>query len=354
MKMRFPISVRNIWVIADMKAVRLHDKLDLRFEDISLARDPGPDEVRIQVCYAGICGSDIHNFRTGQWITRKPSVAGHEFSGLVESVGENVTGLEVGNKVAADSRFYCGACSNCRSGNAHICDTLGFVGEAIDGGFAEFVTIPARLCFKCDPEASLDCAALAEPLAVALHALSRLNMADDAPLLIIGCGPIGTLSALASACTANRRLYVCDVNGTRAECCAELSGARVVDLADFMQSITQLEKPVRHVLDTTGNVAVIKSLLGNLTGCTVGLVGIGSGEISIDPVDLVERELAIVGCHAFADEMPDALSLLHLNGEKFRHVIGNRISLDQTVTAYDVLSAGRSTAIKTLIEVHGA
>ena len=97
-----------------MKAVRLHDKLDLRCEDVAKAPDPAPDEVRVQVAYAGICGSDIHNFKTGQWISRKPSIAGHEFSGFVEAVGANVRGLEIGDKVAADSRYYCSQCANCR------------------------------------------------------------------------------------------------------------------------------------------------------------------------------------------------------------------------------------------------
>lgn len=337
-----------------MRAVRLHDKLDLRCEDVAMAPEPGPDDVRIQVCYAGICGSDIHNFKTGQWITRKPSIAGHEFSGLVESIGANVSGFDVGDKIAADSRYYCGDCANCRSGKAHLCENLGFVGEAIDGGFAQFVTIPARLCFKCDRDAALDCAALAEPLAVALHALNRLNIPDEEPLLIIGCGPIGALSAVASACKSNRQLLVCDVNAVRAERCAHLANAGVVDLADFSQSSSATDKPIRYVLDTTGNVGVIDALLNKVTGCTIGLVGIGSGELTIDPVHLVEREISVIGCHAFADELPEALALLHAQADRFQGIIGDRITLDQTVAAYGVISSGKATAIKTLIEVSGA
>lgn len=353
MRMQFRICAKSIWAIAEMKAVLLYDKQDLRCENIAMAPDPTPDEVRVRVAYAGICGSDIHNFKTGQWIRRKPSIAGHEFSGFIEAVGSNVSGLEVGDKIAADSRYYCSDCANCRSGKVHLCENLGFVGEAIDGGFADFITIPAKLCLKCKPEAALDIAALAEPLAVALHALSLLNIPDDEPLLIIGCGPIGALCAVASVCKSDRPLFVCDVNGVRAERCAELSGANVADLADFSQSDSSAAKPVRFVLDTTGNVGVIDSLLQKMSGCTIGLVGIGSGELTIDPVHLVEREISIVGCHAFADELPEAIALLHESADRFEGIIGERITLEQTVAAYGVISSGKSQAIKTLIEVSG-
>lgn len=336
-----------------MKAVRLHDTLDLRCEDVAKAPAPAPDEVRVQVAYAGICGSDIHNFKTGQWISRKPSIAGHEFSGFVEAVGANVVGLEIGDKVAADSRYYCSECANCRSGKVHLCEGLGFVGEAIDGGFADFITVPAKLCIKCKPDAALDIAALAEPLAVALHALNLLNIPNDEPLLIIGCGPIGALSALASTCRSNRALFICDVNAIRAERCAELSGAAIVDLAGFSQSDSSAEKPVRYVLDTTGNIGVIDMLLQKMSGCTIGLVGIGSGELTIDPVHLVEREISIVGCHAFSDELPQAVALLHDKADRFEGVIGERITLEQTTAAYGVIASGTSPAIKTLIEVSG-
>ncbi|MEH6725586.1 MAG: dehydrogenase, partial [Hyphomicrobiales bacterium] len=110
----------------------------------------------------------------------------------------------------------------------------------------------------------------------------------------------------------------------------------------------------RYVLDTTGNVGVIDTLLNKVTGCTIGLVGIGSGELTIDPVHLVEREISVIGCHAFADELPEALALLHAQADRFQGIIGDRITLDQTVAAYGVISSGKATAIKTLIEVSGA
>ncbi len=134
-----------------MKAVRLHDIGDLRLDSIDAPAGPGPGEVLLAVEAAGICGSDLHNFRTGQWISRRPSTAGHELSGRILAVGQGVETLSVGDRVAADSRVWCGACPACTSGRTNICEHLGFVGEVCDGGFAEQIVLPARLVVRHDP-----------------------------------------------------------------------------------------------------------------------------------------------------------------------------------------------------------
>ena len=284
-----------------MKSVRLHDKQDLRFDEIQMARDPGPNEARVKVAYAGICGSDVHNYRTGQWILRKPSVAGHEFSGWVDSIGDAVTNFKIGDRVVADSRYACGTCGQCKVGAKHLCTNLGFIGEAIDGGFAEFVTLPIRLLIKCQANISMDLLALAEPLAVALHALNQINICDDDPLLIVGCGSIGTLAAIASNRLPGREIFLSDVNKDRLTLVCKLTGATPVDISLFDQFKFNTKKPIRHVLDTTGNVGVISNIISKLNGCNLGLVGIGCGNLELDPVHLVEREISLIGCHAFCD-----------------------------------------------------
>lgn len=335
-----------------MKSVRLHDQHDIRFDVVDMAPEPGPNEVRVKVAFAGICGSDIHNFKTGQWISRKPSIAGHEFSGWVESLGEGVTGARVGDKVAADSRYYCGKCNNCQTSAVHLCDNLGFIGEAIDGGFAEYITLPSKLLIKCTTDARLDILALAEPLAVALHAIHQLTIDDEEPLLIIGCGAIGALTAMALSCISNRSVLVSDINKERETLVAELAGATGVKLSEFDQFRNDTGHPIRHVLDTTGNIEVISKLLADLNGCKIGLVGIGTGELSLDPVHLVEREISLIGCHAFTDELPQAVRLLEKNPNLFEAVIGSKISLEDTPETYKMIIDGSANGIKTLLSIH--
>lgn len=332
-----------------MRAVRLHDTKDIRFETIDMAADPAADEVRIKVAFAGICGSDIHNYKTGQWITRRPSTAGHEFSGWIDAVGSDVTDIKIGDKVAADSRHYCGKCPACLSGNHHLCENLGFVGEVIDGGFADYVTLPSRLVETCQPDMRLDVAALAEPLAVALHVINRILIGEGDALFIVGCGPIGALVALVSALQSPRKIYVCDLDEHRATLVAQTTGATVLGLNEFLSR--KAAPDISHIVDTTGHIGVIKPLMEKLSGVTLGLVGIGSGEISFDPVGLVEREVSVVGCHAFTHELSQAVSMLEKHTDRFLPLIQHRIKLEETPEEYEKICNGQASGIKTLIAI---
>src|SRR3954452_8523477 len=109
-----------------MKAARLYRQGDLRVEDIAAPGIPDAGWVKLRVDAAGICGSDLHNFRTGQWISRVPSIPGHEVAGTVTALGADVTGLAVGDMVVADSRVWCGVCAACRADRRNLCATLGY------------------------------------------------------------------------------------------------------------------------------------------------------------------------------------------------------------------------------------
>src|SRR5688572_17553191 len=147
-----------------MRAVRLHGIGDLRVEEVPPPAAPEPGWAGLKVLAAGICGSDLHNFRTGQWISRAPSTPGHELCGEITAVGAGVEGLSVGDRVVADSRFWCGTCEACRAGRPNLCERLGYVGEVCDGGFAEELILPVRLLHKVPGFLDPAIAATAEPL----------------------------------------------------------------------------------------------------------------------------------------------------------------------------------------------
>jgi len=172
-------------------------------------------------------------------------------------------------------------------------------------------------------------------------------------LLIIGCGPIGALCALASRCLSQRPLLVSDINKARQADVAAMAGGTGIDLMGFDQFISGCKTPVRHVLDTTGNIGVISKLIADLSGCKLGLVGIGFGALSFDPVHLVEQELTLIGCHAFTDELPRAIELLEQQPDLFAGVIGTYISLEDTPQTYQDIVAGSAKGIKTLLAIHG-
>lgn len=335
-----------------MRAVRLHDALDLRVEEVAAPPPPPPGFVNLTVRAAGICGSDLHNYRTGQWITRRPSTAGHEFCGTVAAVGEGVTGFSLGDTVAVDSRVFCGTCPACASGRTNVCEALGFVGEVCDGGFAEAVQLPARLLIRHDPAVPARVAAMAEPLAVALHAVKRLSPGAGEPVLVIGCGTIGGLSALLLSRRHDGPLLLADLNGARADLVAGVTQGRVTALDAGAVSAALDGRRLRAVIDATGSVQAIRAGIDLLAGGgTLALVGISHGRLDLDPNLLVERELSLLGCHAYEDELAEAVALLPDLApalETLSEVVGG---LDAVPATYDALLAGGSARLKSIIAV---
>ena len=322
-----------------MQAVRLHAKGDLRVEEIDDPAAPGPGEVTLQVTAAGICGSDLHNYRTGAWISRAPSVAGHEFTGVVSALGPGVTHVAPGDRVVVDSRRICGTCPACLAGRGQVCAHLGFVGEIIDGGFAEAVTLPARNVLKAAdvPDRHL---AMAEPLAVALHVLNRLDLTGPSPLVIAGCGPIGGLVALLASESGHQPILI-DRNAARAAKVAAVTGG----------SVAEIPPPCLHAVDTTGHPAAIAALVDSLMGCgKLALVGIGHAAAVIDPVKLVEREITLLGCHAFGDELAAVNALLPRLSPRLDAFVAEVIPLTEVPAAYARHLSGKVEGLKTIIQ----
>lgn len=334
-----------------MKAVRLHGAGDLRVEEVPTPGAPEPGWVRLKVAAAGICGSDLHNFRTGQWISRAPSTPGHELAGVVTEIGADVAGFEPGDRVVADSRFWCGECAACRAGRRHLCEKLGFVGEACDGGFAEEVVLPARLLLAVPADLDPAVAAMAEPLAVALHAVKRLAPQAGEPVLVLGCGPIGGLAALILSKGHGGPLLVADRNADRAALVAEVTGATAVALdAGEIRAALGGTLPMAAI-EATGSTAALAHLVGTLEGRgRVALVGIFHGRLDLDPNLMVERELTMIGCHAFTDELPAAVARLPGLAPQLERLIDRRIGLDGVPEAYSRLIAGEAAGLKVIVE----
>ena len=335
-----------------MRAVRLYEKGVLRVEEVSPPAPPEPGWASLKVIMAGICGSDIHNFKTGQWITRSPSVAGHEFTGVVTALGEGVENVEVGDVIVGDSRFWCGECEACQLGQNHLCQTLGFIGEACDGCFAELVNLPSKLLHKIPSGLAPQIAAMAEPFAVALHAINRLRLIADEPVLIVGCGPIGGLAAVILAHQHGGPILVVDRNAARAERVAHVTNAQVASLdAEHIKELLHGRK-LAAAIDATGSIEALQMLLNCVpSGANIALVGISHGKLEFDPNLLVERELALIGCHAFQNEMPTAISLLPACANMINQLIDREITLDEVPAAYTKIAANQVSGLKTLIRI---
>lgn len=198
-----------------MRAARWHGPRDVRIE---AAPDPapGPLDLVLRVDWCGICGTDVEEYLTGpHWIptvqpnplthAKAPLTLGHEFCGEVVAVGHAVRDVRVGDRVAPDTLIYCGHCYWCRRHQVHLCASLAALGLMADGGLAELCVAPAAMCLRLPPSLPSDHAALAETLAVGIHALRRGRLHPAETVAIVGAGaPVSSNrmpSGVASRCS---------------------------------------------------------------------------------------------------------------------------------------------------------
>lgn len=333
-----------------MRAVRLHGIGDLRVEEVPAPRPPGAGEVRLRVLAAGICGSDLHNFKTGQWLARLPVTPGHEFAAEVLEVGAGVSGLKAGDRVVADSRAPCGRCFQCRAGRPNLCLSLGYIGEVCDGGFAEEVVLPANGVLPVDAAVAPAVAALAEPLAVALHAIRRLGAPTGEPILVAGAGPVGGLVCLALDHFGCAPVLFAERQVTRRRLVAEVTNATPIELGPDSTAAALGGRPLRFAVEATGSAAALDVLLGIVAGgARIAMVGIFHGKSEVNTNAIVEREIELKGCSVFAGEQVEAVRLLPVLAPRLARLVSAPIELDAVPSAYRDLIEGRAPALKTII-----
>ena len=201
-----------------MLACRIHAKDDLRVEPQAMPA-VGDDEVLLRLGAGGICGSDLHYYfegRNGSFVVREPLIPGHEASAVVAAVGSAVTRVREGDKVAVSPSHACGRCGYCREGREQLCEHMRFLGSAsrfphVQGMFCEYFVMGERQCYPVAGDVSLGEIAFAEPLAVALHAVSRGGDLLGKSVLVTGAGTIGCLTVLAARLAGAAKITVSDI-----------------------------------------------------------------------------------------------------------------------------------------------
>lgn len=328
-----------------MKAAVFYGTKDVRIEDV---KEPvvSAGKVKVAVAWTGICGSDLHAYHHGLGVAyeehpisgrKVPLILGHELSGTVTEIGEGVSNVAIGDKVAIEPNLHCGQCESCRKGNYHMCEVsnAGFIGLAADGGFAEFVVADAKYFHKLPNEMSLEEGALVEPTAVAFHAVrkSRLKVGESAA--IFGAGPIGLLTLLCAQAAGASETFVIDVSEERLNKAKELGATYTINPLN--------EDAVAKIMEVTGNgVAVafeaagaqptVTSALNSLKKQGTLLVIAGfAGEITINPNALLFKEANIVFSLAYANEFPEVIKLISEGRLDVKQVMTKKIQLDDLV-----------------------
>ncbi|WP_228528336.1 2,3-butanediol dehydrogenase [Microbacterium sp. UFMG61] len=306
-----------------MKAALFHAKEDLRVEEVA-EPSPGPGQVKLRNAFAGICGSDLHvyyspdaaglDFHHPHPVTGStlPQILGHEFSGTVTELGDGVTDVAVGDRVAVWPIYYCGECPACRRGMFNACAKIGFHGlSSHGGGMAEFTTVDASKLHVLPENVDLRMGALVEPMSVAWHAVSRSGVTAGGTALIAGAGPIGIGVWFALKARGIERVLVSEPSAERRAIIAAL-GATVVDPVnqDLAAAVAEISDGdgVDVAFDAAGAGPAVASSLANLVpGGRVVIVAIHERPMEFLPTTLVMAETEIAGALAYLPEDFDAV-----------------------------------------------
>ena len=243
-----------------MKAGVVHGREDIRFEDINKPI-PKEGQVLIKVKYTGICGSDVPRVNADA-CHFYPNILGHEFSGVIEEVGEGVTSLKVGDRVAGVPLVPCMKCEDCQSGNYALCKHYSFIGSREFGSFAQYVVVPEKNAVKFEDEVTFEQGAFFEPATVALHGLQRVPYEGGKTVAILGGGTIGLFTMQWAKIFGAKKVVVFDINNERLELAKDLGAdAGINTLEDgFIQNALELtnNRGFDYVYETAGNTITMK------------------------------------------------------------------------------------------------
>lgn len=331
-----------------MRAAVYHRQGELDLEDRPVP-ELGPRDVLLEVSHCGICGSDIHFVLEG-W-GQPGSVEGHEWSGRVVAVGHEVTRWAVGDEVVGGPSSRCGACEACLAGRPSLCAGRNTPGMSVhaDGAFAEFVASHEDGVLRIPEGLSLREAALAEPLAVALHGLTRGGVTAGQRLLVTGSGPIGALSVAAAHARGVEDIVVSEPHPKR-RALAERLGAVTVDPESLTSPPSPgdiTERPFDVALECSGHAVAMQTALGQLKrGGTLVLVGAGIKSPRFDANRILLNELVITGAFVYdADGFDRALELLATPGFPTETLIEpDDVPLDGLLNAIEGLAGGELAA----------
>jgi L-iditol 2-dehydrogenase len=324
-----------------MKALLLEAYNQLEYEEVP---DPklAKDEVLIQVKACGICGSDVHGMdgSTGRRIP--PIIMGHEASGVISEIDQQVSGFAPGDRVTFDSTIYCGNCSFCRRGKINLCENRRVLGVSCEeyrqhGAFAEYVSVPQRILYPIPEGVSFQQAAMVEACSVAFHAVRRAQVDLGASAVVVGTGMIGLLVIQALRVAGCSQIIAVDIDDRKLEMACQLGAD-----ACFNSNKEEVARLVRDrtngqgaelAYEVVGMTSSCELALGSLRkGGSLILVGNISPQVTLPLQSIVTREITLLGSCASQGEYPACLEM----------ILRGRINVDALISEIAPLAEGAS------------
>jgi threonine dehydrogenase-like Zn-dependent dehydrogenase len=350
-----------------MRAAVYYGPRDVRVQDVSDPGPPGEGELLLEVVRAAVCGTDAGEWAHGPHLISLeephpgsghsgPVVLGHEFVGRVAAVGDRVEGFAAGDRVVSGAGVSCGTCPWCRAGRTNLCAGYYTLGFHADGGLAEAVRSPASICHPVPDGCDDDAAAIAQPLAVSIHALERASVEKGDHVAVIGVGGIGS-QIVAAAAHRGARVVAVDISDERLAAAAALGAEETVNAGrdpvdGGLREITG-GAGVPVVIEASGSASGLTDALRSVRrGGTVVAVGMPAAPPRIDIVDAIVKEVDLITsvAHVCDADLPPALELLAA-GEVASRVIERVVPLERIVAEGLEPIAERRASGKILVDV---
>lgn len=318
---------------------------DLRLEQVPIPK-PGPKQVLVRVHTVGICGSDVHYWThgaIGPFVVKEPMIVGHETSGVVSEVGNEVTHLKVGDRIAMEPGLPCKLCEHCKTGRYNLCPEMRFFATPpINGTLSRFVVHDADFCFKLPDNLSFEDGALLEPLSVAIHSCRRGNVQMGHRVLILGAGPIGVLNLLTAKAVGAGRVVITDLDDGRLALAKKLGADATINVRG--KSLTAVKEEIIEALggqqpqvciECTGAQPSIETAITTTrSGGVIVLVGLGADRVEIPIIESATREVDIRGIFRYVNCYPTAIELLSSGKLDLSGLTRAHYKLEETLEAF--------------------
>ncbi|WFA07418.1 L-threonine 3-dehydrogenase [Bacillus sp. HSf4] len=308
-------------------------------------------EVLIKVKAASICGTDVHIYNWDEWAKNRikpPYVFGHEFSGEVVQVGENVTSVKEGEYVSAETHIVCGKCIPCLTGKKHVCRNTQILGVDTEGCFAEYVKVPAENIWKNPSGMPEDLASIQEPLGNALHTvLSGITAGDKTA--IVGCGPIGLMAVAVAKAAGASQVIAIDKNEYRLDLAVQMGATETISIEkeDPLKNVSALtnREGVDLVCEMSGHpTAIRQSLKMAANGGKVHILSLPEHPVCIDMTnDIVFKGLTVQGItgRKMFETWRQTSELLNAGAIRIKPVITHHFSLEDYETGFELMRKGQ-------------
>ncbi len=316
-----------------MKALVLYGKGDVRIATDFPEPPLGPDSVKIAVSYCGLCGTDLHKYegQSGSHPVSYPVPLGHEASGIVTEVGENVRDFKPGDRVTANPNWYCKSCYFCKNGQNHLC----LHGKGVVKGFAEYICPPQENVHKLPDTLSLKYAALAEPLSCCIHGMDLLDMSMGQTVAIIGFGSIGAIFVQLCKLAGASQIIVVETQESKRELAMSLGATLFLNPVsmDVSREIEAAGIPnVDRVIECVGLSATMESALEIAgRGAVVVLFGLGApgSSFAFRQYDAFQKELVVKTSYINPDCTERAVALLGSGALQLEPLISRVLTLEE-------------------------